>query len=399
MQAIILAGGKGTRLGARANGLPKPLVPLGGKPFIHYLLAALGRHGFGDIILLVGPFAAAYQTALGDGAAFGVRLTLVAEEPPADTAGALTLAGSHLAERFLLLNGDSFFDINLLDLAADDAAGPWLARLALREVADVGRYGAVRLEGEGVTAFGEKVATGKGLINGGVYSLKRDILAEIGPLPSSLERDVLPRLVARGLVCGQVYDGRFIDIGTPEDLARADALLPQWERRPAAFLDRDGVLNRDTGYVHRAEDFIWVAGVHRAVKRLNDRGYLVFVVTNQSGVARGLYDIPAVESLHRWINDQLRPAGAHIDAFYLCPHHPDGVAPGYGIVCECRKPAPGLLLQAMREWPVAREASFMIGDKDIDLEAARAAGVAGFLFDPAKDLDAAVAAALAEVGA
>ncbi|HEV8014393.1 MAG TPA: D-glycero-beta-D-manno-heptose 1,7-bisphosphate 7-phosphatase [Stellaceae bacterium] len=395
MQAVILAGGKATRLGALTGGLPKPLVPVGDKPFIHYLIAALRRHGFCDIELLVGPFTAAYRAALGDGAALGVRLTLIAEEPPADTAGALSLAAPYLGERFLMLNGDSFLDFNLLDLATRDDGEPWLARLALREVADVGRYGAVRLEGEHVAAFGEKAASGRGLMNGGVYWLKRDILGEIGAPPVSMERDVLPRLAARGLVRAAVYDGRFIDIGTPEDLARAATLLPQWETRPAAFLDRDGVLNRDSGYVHRAADFVWIDGAQQAVKRLNDAGWLVFVVTNQAGIARGLYQPADVETLHRWINEELARTGAHIDAFYFCPHHPEGTAPGYGVVCDCRKPAPGMLLQAMRAWPVRRETSFMIGDKDIDLAAATAAGVRGMLFDAGQNLDAVVAAALA----
>lgn len=396
MQAVILAGGKGTRLGALTQGLPKPLVPVGGKPFILYLIAALKRHDFRDIVLLVGPFVEAYRAALGEGAALGVRLTLVPEDPPADTAGALTLAAPHLAPRFLMLNGDSFFDFNLLDLAARDGAEPWLAWLALRDVPDAGRYGAVTLAGDKVTAFGEKSATGPGLINGGVYWLKRDILTEIGAAPRSMERDVLPKLVARELVRGAVYDGRFIDVGTPEDFARGNTLLPQWEPRPAAFLDRDGVLNQDTGYVHLARDFVWIDGAKQAVKRLNDRGYFVFVVTNQSGIARGLYGTAEVEALHRWINDALRQVGAHVDQFYYCPHHPDGVVPGYGIVCDCRKPAPGLLQQAMREWPVRREGSFMIGDKAIDVEAATAVGIGGFRFDPHANLDAAVTAILAK---
>lgn len=394
MQAVILAGGKGTRLGALTGGLPKPLVPIAGKPFIHYLIAELRRHGFTDIVLLVGPFASVYRSALGDGAALRVRLTLVPEEPPADTGGALRLAAPHLGDRFLLLNGDSLLDFNLLDLAARDSGEPWLAWLALRAVADVGRYGAVRLDGERIVAFGEKSASGPGVINAGAYWLKREILAEIGTPPVSMERDVLPRLIARGLVRGAVYDRPFIDIGTPEDLGRGGTLLPAWEMRPAAFLDRDGVLNIDTGYVHRAQDFVWVRGAKAAIKRLNDRGYFVFVVTNQAGVARGFYGVDDVETLHRWVNDELREIGAHIDAFYFCPHHPEGTAANFGVVCDCRKPAPGLLLQAMREWPVRRLGSFMVGDKPIDMAAAKAADIPGCLFDASDDLDAFVEKAL-----
>lgn len=168
------------------------------------------------------------------------------------------------------------------------------------------------------------------------------------------------------------------------------------EARPAAFLDRDGVLNVDKGYIHRAQDFVWIAGAKQAVKQLNGAGYFVFVVSNQSGIARGLYGAAEVEALHRWINDELAVEGAHIDRFYYCPHHPEGVVAEYAIVCDCRKPAPGLLLQAMREWPVEREGSFMIGDKAIDMEAAAAAGVAGFRFHPGDNLETVVTAALEE---
>jgi D-glycero-D-manno-heptose 1,7-bisphosphate phosphatase len=160
------------------------------------------------------------------------------------------------------------------------------------------------------------------------------------------------------------------------------------EKRPAAFLDRDGVLNRDSGYVWRREDFIWLPGAQRAVKRLNEAGYWVFVVTNQSGIGRGLYKPEDVESLHRWMNDELKRGGAHIDAFYYCPHRPDAQQS-----CDCRKPAPGMLLRAMREWPVDRGLSFMIGDKEIDMAAAEAAGVRGLRFEGG-DLDALVQSAL-----
>jgi D,D-heptose 1,7-bisphosphate phosphatase len=380
MQAVILAGGKGTRLGALTADKPKPLLEVGGKPFIRYLIEALRRHGFTELVLLVGPFAQRYREAFGDGAALGVKLVLVPEDPPADTAGALLVAAPYLQPRFLLLNGDSFFDFNLLDLVARPMKGKWLARLALRRVDDAARYGAVVLDGDRINKFGEKSQAGSGIINGGVYWLRRALLDHIGPPPASLERDVLPRLAVEGLVRGAVYDGHFLDIGTPEDFTRAGELLARWERRPAAFLDRDGVLNRDTGYVHRASDFVWLDGAQEAIKRLNDRGWFVFVVTNQAGIARGYYQPRDVERLHRWMNAELRRLGAHVDAFYYCPHHPEEGREPYRQNCACRKPAPGMLLQAMRDWPVRREASFMIGDKDIDIAAASAAGVKGILY-------------------
>ena len=150
--------------------------------------------------------------------------------------------------------------------------------------------------------------------------------------------------------------------------------------RPAVFFDRDGVLNRDTGYVHRREDFEWLDGAKAAIAALNARGYLVFVITNQAGVAYGHYGEEAVISLHRWIAEDLERVGAHIDGFYYCPHHPAGKEKTYAVVCECRKPKPGLLLAAMRDWEVDRDRSFLIGDKDSDIQASEAAGVRGILW-------------------
>ena len=146
-------------------------------------------------------------------------------------------------------------------------------------------------------------------------------------------------------------------------------------RRPAAFLDRDGIINHDTGYVWKPEKYKWMEGSIHAIKRLNDLGYYVFVVTNQAGVARGLYREDDIRSLHSYINEFLQESGAHIDAFYWCPHHPDFGDDIYRQHCNCRKPKPGMLLQAMSEWPVDLNRSFMIGDKDTDIQAGKAAGV------------------------
>jgi D-glycero-D-manno-heptose 1,7-bisphosphate phosphatase len=161
--------------------------------------------------------------------------------------------------------------------------------------------------------------------------------------------------------------------------AKASAL------RPAAFLDRDGVLNVDHGYVHAVERLEWIAGAPQAVKLLNDAGYRVIVVTNQSGVARGYYDEAAVETFHAHMQDELAAQGARIDVIYYCPHHPDGAVPALAIKCDCRKPGTGMLEQAAREWPIDRGASFLIGDKDIDMEAAAAFNIRGVKFDAATD--------------
>jgi len=167
-------------------------------------------------------------------------------------------------------------------------------------------------------------------------------------------------------------------------------------RRPAVFLDRDGTLNHDTGYVHRIVDFRWLPGAVNAIRRLNDCGYYVFVVTNQSGVARGLHDETAIRDLHGWMNEELRAASAHIDDIRYCPHHPQAAIAAYRIACPCRKPAPGMLVDLMNTWPVIREASVMIGDKERDAAAGRAAGIAAAIV-PAGGLESYVEHLLSRV--
>jgi D-glycero-D-manno-heptose 1,7-bisphosphate phosphatase len=154
-------------------------------------------------------------------------------------------------------------------------------------------------------------------------------------------------------------------------------------QRPAAFLDRDGVLNVDHGYAHRPDQLEWVAGAPQAVRLLNEAGYIVIVVTNQSGVARGYYDEAALRQFHAHMQDVLLSQGAHIDAFYYCPHHPEGTVKEFAVQCSCRKPGTGMLEQAAREWPIDLSRSFLIGDKDHDMAAAAAFNIRGVKFNPA----------------
>ena len=152
-------------------------------------------------------------------------------------------------------------------------------------------------------------------------------------------------------------------------------------RRPAAFLDRDGVLNVDHGYTHRPEQLEWVDGAPEAVRLLNEAGYFVFVVTNQSGIARGYFDEDAVKSFHAHMQKSLASHAAHVDAFYYCPHHPEGTIKSLAVRCRCRKPGPGMLEQAAGEWPIDLSTSFLIGDKDEDMAAANAFKIRGIKFD------------------
>lgn len=158
-------------------------------------------------------------------------------------------------------------------------------------------------------------------------------------------------------------------------------LLPSSNQtRPAAFFDRDGVLNVDRGYTFRVEDLVLVDGAPEAVKLCNDAGYWVFVITNQAGVARGLYKEHSIAAFHHALAAALGAKGGHIDDFRYCPHHPDGIVTAYRRVCNCRKPAPGMVLDLLHTWPVDSGRSFLIGDQDSDLAAGRAAGIASHRF-------------------
>lgn len=152
------------------------------------------------------------------------------------------------------------------------------------------------------------------------------------------------------------------------------------KKRPAVFFDRDGVLNLDRGYLYKTEELEWMPGAIEAIKLLYDRGYFVFVVTNQSGVARGFFEEEDVYALHSYMAEEVEKHNAVIHSFYFCPHHPEGETEKYRKACKCRKPLPGLIEQACQEWPVDLAASFLIGDMQRDLDAAKAVGIPGYLF-------------------
>lgn len=386
-QAVILCGGLGTRLGALTEAVPKPLLPVGDRPFLHYLILELKRHGFDRILLLAGYLADQIRAfADAESRDLGVSIEVLVEPERAGTGGAIWYARPRLADRFLLMNGDSWCDINLRDVThALDATDSKIV-MATRRVADTDRYGVVLSDGDRVTGFlARRDSPGPGLVNAGIYAMAKSA-CDILTANCSFEQDALPGLAARGEVTTRSFERFFLDIGLPDDYARAQTAVPAAQTRPAAFLDRDGVLNEDYGYVGEIERFTWRPDARDAIKWLNDAGYLVFIVTNQAGVARGFYDLAAVDRVHAHMRRELARMGGHIDDIRACPHHPDGVVPNFTRTCGWRKPEPGMILDLLRQWPVHREGSFLIGDKESDIAAGRSANLDSILITADENL-------------
>jgi D,D-heptose 1,7-bisphosphate phosphatase len=381
-QAVILCGGMGTRLGPLTATTPKPMLEVGGRPFLDHLLSEVVRFGCEEVLLLAGNLGGQIHQHY-HGTRFGRATIKVLVEPePRGTAGALDFALPQLAAEFLLLNGDSWIDFDLVKLALAWRDVPWASVLMLlQHVPDAARFGAVDADDNVVRAFREKDPTRRALpgwINSGVYVVRRCVLeGRSGWGEGSLERDLLPDLVAKGQVAAhRAPEGSyFIDIGVPDSLAQARADLPRRRRRPAIFFDRDGTLNHDTGHTHRVEDLRWISGAMDAIRIANEAGFFVFVVTNQSGIARGLYSQDDVLAFHQAMQRQLFSVGAHMDDIAWCPHHPQAPLAQYRQACDCRKPAGGLLKQLMGRWDVDAAGSLMVGDKDTDVSAGAMAGV------------------------
>ncbi len=358
------------------------------RPFLAWLLREALRYGITDVLLLTGHLSEVVQDglqALRAELPRPVTLTISQEPIRAGTGGALFHAREHLQDSFMLLNGDSLFDCDLALALARAEEPQVLGRLMLRRAADASRYGVVEISADRVTAFRERPEPGRpGLINGGVYRLDRRVVDRTTAV-CSLERDVLPDLAREGLLRGTTSDGWFIDIGIPSDLARAQHELPRRLARPALFLDRDGVCNVDHGWVGTQDRFEWMPGAKAAIRMAHARGWHVFIVTNQAGVARGLYDEAAVQDLHAWMQGEALRAGGTIDDFRYCPFHPDAIVPAYRRVSSWRKPAPGMILDLLRTWQLDPARCVLVGDRATDMAAAAAAGVAGRLF-PGGDL-------------
>jgi NDP-sugar pyrophosphorylase family protein len=370
-QCAVLIGGLGTRLGELTAATPKPLLTCGDRPVLAWLLREFLRYGIDDFLLLTGYLPAVVEAALPAitaGLPRPVRITCSTEPIRAGTGGALYHARHHLAERFLLCNGDSMLDCNLGRLLADAAADPEtiVGRMMLRRLGDASRYGVVELQGDHVTAFQERPQPGSpGTINAGIYVLNRSVMHDIGPV-CSLERDVLPALATRGSLRGTVGEGYFIDIGIQADLERAQTELPARLHRGALFLDRDVLLGDGDG-----RPFGWKPGAIETIRAANDAGIHVFVV-DQSGIGDGVLD----DDRYQCMGDEIRTAGGTLDDARF---H--------------RLSRAGGLLDLMTKWEIDPGRGLLIGNQSAD---AALAGVRSVRLE-GRDLLAVALPLLAEI--
>jgi len=373
-QLVLLAGGVGSRLGKLTSQIPKPLIRIGKKSIIEIVIEHYLEQGIKKIVVLVGYKKEKIIKVLKK-KFFDINISFIKEKKLLGTGGALRLARKKLDKEFFLANSDTYFKVNLKKIKNLVNKKKFVIVLSLIKASTKGKLSNLRLKKSKVF-FSKKNIN---LKNAGVYYINKKIIKYIKKSDSSLEEDVISRLIKKGYVIGKKFpNNNFIDIGTKKDLNLAKKLIPLWQKNKVVFFDRDGVLNKDTGYVHKSKDFIWLNGAKKAIKYLNNNNYKIIIITNQSGIGRGYYKEKNVVALHRWINKDLKKIKAKIDDFYFCPFHYKNGIGKYKKRSFDRKPNPGMIFKAIKKWNVNKERSFMVGDSLNDKIAAKRANIKFF---------------------
>lgn len=400
MKVVIVAGGKGTRISSVASNIPKPMVPIEGKPVLEYGIECLKEQGFTDIILTVSHLGNVIMGYFGDGSSvspttgrpFGVQIKYYYEKEPLGNGGALFRIKNQLAEDFLLLNADVMFDVDfwrfvkfhkekggLVTLFTHPNSHPYDSGLL---VAD--KNGAVS---QWLTQEDTRIGYYRNRVNAGLHVISPQVLDVVINKPKvDLDRQVLKPLAGTGKMF--VYDSpEYVkDMGTPERyysvcqdvITRKVKARNLQNKQKAIFLDRDGTINKYVGFLRNISNFELIPGVAEAIRKINKSGYLAIVVTNQPVIARGEVADAQLQEIHNKMETLLGQQGAYLDAIYYCPHHPHkgyaGEVPELKFDCECRKPKPGILLKAAADFNVDLAQSWVVGDDKNDIEAGIAAG-------------------------
>lgn len=398
-QLIILAGGKGTRLKDRLGDLPKPLIPIAGKSLLEHQIELSKKHGFTDVIIFVCYRPDLIQQALGDGSRWGVRIRYQIEREPLGTAGAVLAGHDLLADTFVVLYGDTMVNVDLSRIWDAHREAKADATLLLHPNDHPLDSDLVEANPEGwITAFHSRPHPAdryfQNLVNAALYVVNKSALASWTQkiAPADFGKDLFPAMLKRGAKLRAYNSPEYIkDVGTPERLDRVSAEfgagiiqrssldVPQ----RAVFLDRDGTLNREVDGVRSPDQLELLPSVAEAIHRLNHNGWRAIVVSNQPLIAKGFCMESDVQAIHNKLETLLGREHAFVDRIYYCPHHPEkgfaGERPDLKIDCACRKPKPGMVVQAAKDLNLDLGQSWFIGDTTTDLQTARNAGVKSIL--------------------
>jgi D-glycero-D-manno-heptose 1,7-bisphosphate phosphatase len=381
-QAVILAGGRGTRLRPITDTIPKARVPFHGKPFVGHVVDVLREQGFEKVLMLLGYLADNIVEHFGDGSGYGIEVEYDVTAPDDLTAYRVQHAQDRLEDLFMLLYCDNYWPMRFDAMWRDYVDSGADAQITVysnedgysRDSVIVGRDGFVEVFDR------SRVTPGLRGVEIGYAILQRDVVLPLLPTHQILfEEAVYPTLARRGELYAHWTRHRYYSVGDHERLPLTEAFFA---RRPTVILDRDGVLNEKpprAEYVRRPEDFIWLPGARDALAMFAEAGWRVVIISNQAGIARDVMTAADLEAVHQHMCGETEAAGGHIERIYVCPH-------GWDEACDCRKPSPGLLFQAQRDLHLDLTRTFFIGDDERDLEAARAAGCPAALVSPGSSL-------------
>lgn len=394
MRVVIIAGGKGTRIASVADEIPKAMIPVNGKPVIEYQVELAKRYGLTNFIFIIGHLGEQIENYFSDGKKWDVSITYFKETQPLGTAGALAYLKDELKEDFFVFYGDTVMDINLDKMIQFHSMKGADATLLVHpndhpfdsDIVEIDDNGSV-LKVHNKPHPEEFIS--KNLVNAALFIFSPKVLSFIQKgVKSHIEKNLLPQCIEQGLHLFGYNSPEYIkDMGTPDryykvnnDVISGKVARLNWKnKRPAIFLDRDGVINKEVDLLHRADQMELIEGAGEAVKYINEKGYLAVVVTNQPVIARNLCTFEELNFIHAKLETLLGEQHAYLNAIYFCPHHPDSGFPEerkeYKIKCNCRKPEPGMLQKAAEEWNIDIPNSIMIGDREQDVQAGENAGV------------------------
>ncbi len=381
-QAVILAGGLGTRLRPLTDTVPKPMIPFHGKPFAEYLVEMLREQGFREILFLLGYLPDVVTRYFGDGSRFGVKIDYSISPVEDETGQRLKRALKRLDDTFLLLYCDNYWPLDMGRMWPFFAGSGARAMITVYSNDDGYTKDNIRMGPAGLIEAYDKTRTVPGLkgVELGYGFFPREIVAALPEGNVSFEKETYGPLAAAGELAGYVTGHRYYSVGSHARLPLTDAFLA---RRPAILLDRDGTLNRKAArgeYVRAPDQFAWLPGAREALRLLREAGYRVFVISNQAGIARGALAPGNLEAIHNKMIAEAEEAGGRIDGIYICPHHWDEG-------CACRKPKPGMLFRAQREHHLDLSRTWFLGDDERDIEAGTAAGCLSALVGEGPDTD------------